>query len=102
MVLWAGAGFHSDDGVPEVPANVRLIAFPSKDRALQPAFCYPARPRSGNERLPARYPARRPADRQAPQGGLAPRPSQSRSSLHATLKPRSFIYAASRAEEPEK
>jgi transposase len=36
VVLWDGAGFHLDDGAPEVPANVRLIGFPSYSPELNP------------------------------------------------------------------
>ena len=36
VVLWDGAGFHPDDGAPELPANVRLITFPSYSPELNP------------------------------------------------------------------
>jgi transposase len=36
VVLWDGAGFHPEDGAPELPANVRLVAFPSYSPELNP------------------------------------------------------------------
>jgi DDE superfamily endonuclease len=36
VVVWDGAGFHPDDGAPEVPANVRLIDFPPYSPELHP------------------------------------------------------------------
>jgi transposase len=36
VVLWDGAGFHPADGAPQVPANVRLIAFPAYSPQLNP------------------------------------------------------------------
>jgi transposase len=36
VVLWDGAGFHPGDGDPGLPANVRLMAFPSYSPELNP------------------------------------------------------------------
>ena len=36
VLLWDGAGFHPEDGAPEVPANVRLVGFPSYSPELNP------------------------------------------------------------------
>ena len=36
VVLWDGAGFHPEDGAPQLPANVRLIGFPSYSPELNP------------------------------------------------------------------
>jgi DDE superfamily endonuclease/Winged helix-turn helix len=36
VVLWDGAGFHPGDGAPDLPANVRLIAFPPYSPELNP------------------------------------------------------------------
>ena len=36
VVLWDGAGFHPGDGAPDLPANVRLLAFPPYSPELNP------------------------------------------------------------------
>jgi putative transposase len=36
VLIWDGAGFHPDEGAPELPANVRLIALPPYSPELNP------------------------------------------------------------------
>ena len=36
VVLWDGAGFHPEDGAPEVPANVRLSRLPVVQPGVKP------------------------------------------------------------------
>ena len=36
VVIWDEAGFHPDDGAPELPANVRLLALPPYSPQLNP------------------------------------------------------------------
>lgn len=36
VISWDGAGFHPGQGAPELPANVRLIAFPPYSPELNP------------------------------------------------------------------